>query len=391
MKLLQVIHSADPLRGGVSAGVSLSSEFMVKAGHEVTHVTVDDPAAVADIQLPGDFIAVGPGKSGYGYCPALDDWLANHLSQFDAAIVNGVWQYPSFAVWRQARKLGASAPPYFVFTHGMMDPWFKRTYPLKHFKKWLYWPWAEYRVLRDARAVLFTCEEEKILARQSFWLYRAREQVVGYGTQLPDYSTDEMNDAWHKLCPAKQGQPYLLYLGRLHEKKGADLLVKAYCELKKNGQCMPDLILAGPEQDASFTNQLRQLAASDPHIHFAGMITGAAKWGALAHAEAMVLPSHQENFGIVVAEALAMGTPALISNKVNIWREVEQSGAGIVTNDDLDGVRSLLQQFLSLSPEEKSQMKRSAKLCFAEYFLMEKNTNDLLAFIQQELATANER
>ena len=67
----------------------------------------------------------------------------------------------------------------------MLDPWFKKQYPLKHLKKWMYWPWAEYRVLRDAQAVLFTCEEERVLARESFWLYRCNEVVVSYGTAKP--------------------------------------------------------------------------------------------------------------------------------------------------------------------------------------------------------------
>ena len=84
---------------------------------------------------------------------------------------------PALVFWlalESLRKQGFHTPAYFVFTHGMLDPWFKRTYPLKHLKKWLYWPWAEYRVLRDAQAVLFTCEEERILARQSFWLYKCK-------------------------------------------------------------------------------------------------------------------------------------------------------------------------------------------------------------------------
>ena len=58
----------------------------------------------------------------------------------------------------------------------MLDPWFKRTYPIKHIKKWTYWPWADYRVLRDAKAVLFTTEQERLLARQSFWMYRVRSR-----------------------------------------------------------------------------------------------------------------------------------------------------------------------------------------------------------------------
>ena len=67
----------------------------------------------------------------------------------------------------------------------MLDPWFKRRHPLKRLKKWLYWPWADYRVLRDAQAVIFTCEEERRLARESFWLYRANEAVSSSGTSDP--------------------------------------------------------------------------------------------------------------------------------------------------------------------------------------------------------------
>ena len=82
-------------------------------------------------------------------------------------------------------KLHDGPVPYLVQTHGMLDPWFKRSYPLKHLKKWCYWPWAEYPLLRDAAAVLFTCELERQLARQSFWLYQAKERVIAYGKAAP--------------------------------------------------------------------------------------------------------------------------------------------------------------------------------------------------------------
>src|SRR5258708_12756609 len=97
----------------------------------------------------------------------------------------GLWQPHILAVWQRFQK---TAIPYFVFPHGMLDPWFKRTYPLKHLKKWLYWPWAEYRVLRDARAVCFTCEEERRLARQSFRLYQCSEQLLNYRPSPPPHN-----------------------------------------------------------------------------------------------------------------------------------------------------------------------------------------------------------
>ena len=125
---------------------------------------------------------MGPGRSYYRYAPRLLPWLRQHAKDYDAVIVNGLWQYTTHATWRALNK---GSVPYYVFTHGMLDPWFKRTYPLKHLKKWLFWPWADYRALRDAKAVFFTCEEERLLARQSFWLYRCHETVVSYGTGAP--------------------------------------------------------------------------------------------------------------------------------------------------------------------------------------------------------------
>ncbi|WP_309382629.1 glycosyltransferase [Cerasicoccus frondis] len=382
MKILRIIHSANPKIGGPINGIINSSKFISRDGHKVTHISLDAPADVSGIDLPGEFIALGPSKSGYGFCPNLDQWLTKNLPRFDAVLVHGIWQYHGFAVWRHCRRLGKTAPPYYVYTHGMLDPWFKRTYPLKHLKKWLYWPWGEYRILRDAKAVLFTSEKEKILARKSFWLYRAHERVIGYGTQRPEFSQEQYQAEWSKLCPAKQGARYWLYLGRLHEKKGADLLINAYRALKSIRKSLPDLILAGPEQDTRFTDQLKQMAADDPQIHFVGMLSGAAKWGALANADAMVLPSHQENFGIVVAEAMAMSTPVLISNKVNIWREIEQAKAGIVANDDLSGTQELLSQFLELDQGQRSEMSRAAQKCYEDHFSMERATHDLIQFLQ---------
>ena len=103
----------------------------------------------------------------------------------------------------------------------MLDPWFKRQYPLKHVKKWLYWPSAEYRVLRDASAVLFTSEEERRLARRSFWLYRCNEMVINYGTAAPPADDGASADRFRRAFPSVGDKRIILFLGRIHEKKGA--------------------------------------------------------------------------------------------------------------------------------------------------------------------------
>ena len=182
MKILVVIPSLDPRSGGPAEAVEKRSLRLQQLGHSTEVVTLDDPRDSFLRGYPLPFHALGPSRGGYRYNPRLVPWLRSHAHEYDAVVVEGIWQYASFGTWRALRR---SNVPYFVFVHGMLDPWFKRQYPLKHLKKWLYWPWAEYRVLRDARRVLFTTEPELQLARRSFWLYRVNEQLVSFGTRAP--------------------------------------------------------------------------------------------------------------------------------------------------------------------------------------------------------------
>ena len=116
-------------------------------------------------------------------------------------------------------------------------------------------------------------------------------------------------------------------------------------------------------------------------ITWTGMISGAVKWGALRAAEVFVLPSHQENFGIVVAEALAAGTPTLISDKVNIWREIQADGAGIVAEDTQQGTCQLFRSYLDLPDEKKAAMRKLARQCFEQRFEIKKAAGSLHAVL----------
>jgi glycosyltransferase involved in cell wall biosynthesis len=241
----------------------------------------------------------------------------------------------------------------------MLDPWFKRKYPLKHLKKWLYWPWAEYQVLRDAAAVLFTCEEERLLARQSFWLYRAHEAVASYGTDAPPEGSERHKAAFLLKFPECRDQRLILHLGRIQEKKGCDVLIEAFARIAS-----------------------RRLGVGD-RITWTGMLSGSLKWGALRACEVLGLPSHQENFGVVVVEALACGKPVLISNKVNIWREIEADGAGIVAEDDVEGTVRNLEAWLALDTTEYATMSQRAEACFHQRFHIQTAARQLLNIVTE--------
>lgn len=352
-----------------------STLVLLERGHDVEVACLDQPDAPGVKHFPARVRTLGPSHGSYGYSPRFIPWVRAAQNRFDAVIVHGVWQFHSFGVWLALRGTGK---PYFVFPHGMLDPWFKRTYPLKHFKKWLYWPWAEYRVLRDAATVLFTSEEERRLARESFWLYRCREAVVNYGTAAPEIDLAIARERFYEHFPQLRGLPFYLSLGRLHEKKGCDLLIKSFAE---SGDSRP-LVLAGPCLNESYLRYLKQLAGQSPVV-FTGMLRDELKWGAFSAAEAFVLPSHQENFGIAVVEALACGTPVLISNQINIWREIVGAGAGYADDDTTAGTTRLLERWRATSEQSREKMRINARRCFAERFEIHRATDSLLSVLDQ--------
>lgn len=379
LKILQMVHTLDPSVGGVATSVLGLSRGLAQRGHKIDIVVLDEPSAawIGDIDL--NLHALGSGLTSYRYSRALLPWLRERGGDYDRVIVNGLWQYLSFAAWQ---RYAGSSIPYYVFPHGMLDPWFKRTFPLKHLKKWLYWPWAEYRVLRDAAAVIFTSEEERLQARQSFWLYRCREKVSALGVQDSSISPNAKPEFLSRY-PQLQSTRNFLFLGRLHPKKGCDILLEAFAKL--NSPEPASLIMAGPDQigwESDLRRQVARLHLTD-RVVFTGMLQGAMKQGALASADAFVLPSHQENFGISVVEALAASVPVLISNRVNIWREIEADRAGYVESDDVAGTTRLLQRWIDTPPAERDAIRQNARNCFEQRFEIDRAVESLLQILNE--------
>ncbi len=379
LKILQMVHTLDPSVGGVATSVLALSRALARHGHKIDIVVLDEPFASWIEGVALNVHALGSGLTSYRYSRALLPWLRQHGGKYDRVIVNGMWQYLSFAAWR---RYAGSSIPYYIFPHGMLDPWFRETFPLKHLKKWLYWPWAEYRVLRDAAAVIFTSEEERLLARKSFWLYRAREKVSPLGVEAPPILPNAKSEFLSRY-PQLQNTRNLLFLGRLHPKKGCDILLEAFARVRSDDPI--SLIMAGPDQicwEKDLRRQVERLNLTS-RVIFTGMLQGVMKQGAFASADAFVLPSHQENFGISVAEALAAGVPVLISNRVNIWREIDADQAGYVESDNVKGTTRLLQRWIDTAPDQRETIRQNARNCFERRFEIDRAVDSLLQILNE--------
>lgn len=388
MRILHIIGTLDPEAGGPSQAVRTLFSYD-DVGYIGEAATMDNPASPFLKNLGFPVHAFGPVGLRYGYNPKLIPWLKENHSRFDGVIVNGLWDFCGFATWK---VLAGTNTPYIVFPHGMLDPYFKQAFPLKHLKKWLYWVPAEYRVLRDAYRVLFTSEAERDLAAQSFWLHRWTPHVVPYGTNgTPDLDPHVLSEYFFERCPDLRGKRFLLYLGRIHHKKGCDLLVQAFGRV---AQSDPDLhlVMAGPDQQG-WSKELKKIAQNagvQDRIHWPGMLTGNAKWGAFHASEAFILPSHQENFGIAVAEAMSCRKPVLLSDKVNIAEVIANDQAGFMEPDTAEGTLRLLERWIATSLEARAAMAERAIQCFRQRYDMRESAKIILRLFEAAKTPAEE-
>jgi glycosyltransferase involved in cell wall biosynthesis len=381
MRILHVIPSVNPASGGPAEGLKQLCHIYRIGGHEVDVASLDSPESIQQCEFPVQVFALGPGWGVYGYASRAARWFKENLARYDVVFIDGIWQYNALAAYRD---LMATHTPYAVFTHGMLDPYFKKTFPLKHIKKSVYWHLFLQRILRNASAVLFTSEQEKLLARQSFRRYRVRETVVPFGIFGPDCDRASAAEEFLTRWPVLANKRLAISLGRIHAKKGTDILIEAFAGTLAKDPAW-HLVIAGPDS-SGLQKDLEALASRlgvADRITWTGMLKGTPKWGALMASEVFVLPSHQENFGVAVAEALACGLPVILSDKVNIWQEVNGHLAGFVGTDTVKGIEACLLQWQTLSREEIGALRVRSRRCFDELFNYEVTAKRVLEIVDE--------
>jgi glycosyltransferase involved in cell wall biosynthesis len=361
MKILHVIPSIAPLRGGPSQAVLEMVWALRQQGVDATIVTTNDqgealldvalhqwinyPVSAADndqtvpVCIFPRFSAPIDAIQEFTFSFALTTWLFQHIREYDVIHIHAVFSYPSIIAMMLARIFRV---PYIIRPLGSLAHW---SLQQGSKKKQLYLRLIS-RELAETSGIHFTSMQEQQeaaslnLASPSF--------ILPHGTTFPAVMPDAKNQlrTWLNLPPA---DPIILFLSRLHPKKGIEVLIQALEHLNKarGDQCF-QLVIAGSgssEYEAEIDRCVAR-AGIQARTHRVGFVSGARKQLLLQGADLFALPSHSENFGIVVLEALGAGLPVLITPEVALADWVQTQQVGWVVPQEAEAIAQALQDFI---------------------------------------------
>jgi len=351
LRVLHIISGLDPRAGGPVNALEGLTGALVNTGVTVEVIAPyragDDPVVADRLADRGITVTrIGPVRTPLAWHPKLKPTVRAAVARADVVHIHGLWEDVQHHAARAAQAL---AKPYIIRPCGMLDPWSlnqswlrKRIYMALHLR----------RNLNRAAALHFTAEAERELTEPLG--LKPPAIIEPNGLDLSEFEHLPLPGTFRAACPALGDRPYVLFLSRIHHKKGLELLIPAFAEAAPPQYA---LVVAGPGEPG-YINKIKALAAEHGLIDgerliMPGMLTGQTKLAAYAEAELFALPSYQENFGIVIIEALACGTPVLISDQVNIHREISMAGIGVVAPPILEALIAILPEAI----EDRGQYK----------------------------------
>lgn len=349
MKVLHVIPAVAKRHGGPTQAVFGMCRALEREGVEslIATTDADGPGGRLPVELgrpvkyEGVSVIFFPRQwsEAFKYSEPLARWLKAHVSDFDLVDIHAIFSHSSLAAsWACLKR----RIPYIIRPIGSLDPWSLRQ---KGLRKRLLWFWGVRRMLERANAIHYTTEEERRLAEETLGLDR--------GVVIPLGVEEEL---FQKDSPPLGGAPYVLILSRLHPKKGLEEFLKAFLDIVQKKEFREWKLLIAGEGEASYGARLKSVAKSHSEngtVLFAGWLEGEQKARALRGASLLVLPSYQENFGLAVAEAMACGVPVLVSQRVNLAKEIERARAGWVVELDEASLRQGLLEALGNEKERR--------------------------------------
>ncbi len=358
MKILHVIPSVAARYGGPSIAVVEMCRALNERGVSTLIATTDaDGDGRLDVKLEKlsmyqdveTIFFSRQWSEAVKYSRPLARWLTRNVRYFDAVHIHAVFSHACLSASTACRP---ESVPYIVRPLGTLDPW---SLSQKRRRKQLFLNSGGRRMLKEASAIHYTTQSEMRLAEQALGLQHG--VVIPLGVDEAYFERAHSTDSLSERHPEDE-HPYVLVLSRLHPKKGLELLIDVFLQLARSTEFESWKLLIAGDGDADYVASLRQQAAeggASARVLFKGWLDGEAKISALRGAALLALPSRQENFGLCVAEALACGTPVLVSRHVNLADEIEKAGCGWVVPLDRDALMHSLAEAMRDAPARNAR------------------------------------
>ena len=369
MNIVHTIQSLDPAMGGPPVVVTRLAAAQASLGHRVTVYAYQSPGREEQIEksldgLPGResvdfrFIPLG-GKGELVFGSRARDELRSVMEDTDFLHTHSVWSTISRVAAQAARE---HATPYTVCVHGMLDPWCMSQ---KRLKKQLALRLSLNKML-DRSAFIHCLNKDEVGFVEAFG-YAADLVTIPNGVFLEEFDPRPDFGNFRAARPEIGDDPYVLFLSRLHYKKGLDYLADSFSKVAPK---FPDLklVVAGPDGGArsGFEQQISEAGLSD-RVLLTGPIYGQAKLEAVRDATMFCLPSRQEGFSIAITEALALGTPCVVTDACH-YPEVAEVNAGFVTELNAQSVADGIESILRSTPEQREEMGEQGRRLVKERF-----------------------
>ncbi len=348
MRILQVVITVQGEHGGIPVICTRLAAAQAAAGASVGLLSYPAPAGSKSVidnlrTLPGGSSVtihdLPPLTRRELYFPSgARPVVRKIMSSYDVVHIHALWEPFQWMVGAEAKR---ASVPYCVVLHGLLDHW---TLAQSALKKKIALALRARRFLNEASFLhVGNIDEQKAIEGLGL---TAKREIIPNGVFLEEFANLPPKGSFHAKHPELKGQPYILFLSRIHLKKGLDYLADAFAIVAKS---RPDvrLVVAGMDEgyQATFERMIAGHGLAD-RTHLVGPLYGEAKLAAFNDAACFCLPSRQEGFSIAITESLACGTPAVVSRDCH-YPEVEDVGAGAVTTLDAAATAQGLLRVLS--------------------------------------------
>ena len=340
-------------KGGIAACLPPLLEALQGRGVSPELWTQGWPGQNAPESLPFAVTrALTVDRSGFGYSKVLKELWSERASEFEVVHSHGLWMYSDYLAFQSAK---ARRKPHVITPHGMLEPWALANSARK--KKVMRRVFQD-RALQNARVLHALCEAEAQVMRD---LGLANPiALIPNGVNLFDFAALPDPAAFDEAFPVARARRVLLFMARLHPKKGLLPLLQAWRQLKADSGWL--LVLAGPDEAghrAQLEAQVEKLGLSNA-VLFTGMLDGPLKRAALARADGFVLPSFSEGFSIAVLEAMACGVPVVLTPECH-FPDAVAARAALQAAPEADSLQAQLRVLLGMNDEERAQMGRRGR------------------------------